>query len=63
MSSWLGWVWAAMWPNVFAPSAIGIAVYVFCHIKATRLAKKHHAESQALAHKHHKELLEARKGD
>jgi len=35
-------LWAPMWPNIFAPSAITLAAVAISHIKSARQAERHH---------------------
>lgn len=43
-------LWAPMWPNVFAPSAITLVAIVLSHLKLKEHQRKQHAEHmEALA--------------
>lgn len=45
--TWLKMLWDAMWPNMFAPSAITLAAVAVSHVRHRAQADKRHRELKA----------------
>jgi hypothetical protein len=46
--TWFSWIWADMWPNIFAPSVFTLVALLWHHRSIIKLHRKHHAKVETM---------------